>query len=81
MAKSTRVNTEIAKKIRKPRPPVTGTLVGVRLQPPDLGRLDAWIAQQGEPGLGRPEAIRRVLDKALPPIEVVKARRSGKKES
>jgi hypothetical protein len=32
-------------------------------------RLDAWIAKQGEPDLGRPEAIRRLLDQMLPPAK------------
>jgi hypothetical protein len=36
--------------------------------PDQLARLDAWIAKQKEPRLGRPEAIRRVLDQALPPV-------------
>jgi hypothetical protein len=66
MSKSTRVNTKIERKLRKKRPPVTGTLVGVRLQPLPLSQLDTWIARQGDPDLGRPEAIRRILDKALP---------------
>src|SRR5215510_458673 len=61
MSKSTRVNTKNQKIVRKKRPPVTGTLIGVRLQPLPLSRLDAWIAKQNEPGLGRPEAIRRSL--------------------
>jgi len=33
---------------------------------PDLeARLDAWIVRQREPGPGRPEAIWRLLDRAL----------------
>jgi hypothetical protein len=36
----------------------------VRLQPDQLGKLDAWrSAQDDEPS--RPEAVRRLLDKAL----------------
>jgi hypothetical protein len=65
MSKSTRVNTKIEKKARKKRPPVTGTLVGVRLQPLPLSQLDAWIAKHGEPALGRPEAIRRIVEPIL----------------
>jgi hypothetical protein len=40
--------------------------------PDQLARLDAWIAKQKEPRLGRPEAIRRVLDQALPPAAAPK---------
>ena len=43
-----------------------GPAVGLRLYPDLEARLDAWIAKQGEPDLGRPEAIRRLLDQALP---------------
>jgi hypothetical protein len=80
MGKSTRVNTKSEKKVRKKRPPVTGTLVGVRLQPLPLGQLDAWIAKQGEPDLGRPEAIRRIVEPVLAAesAEAAKPRRPGK---
>jgi hypothetical protein len=43
-----------------------GPAMGLRLYPDLEARLDAWIAKQSEPGLSRPEAIRRILDKALP---------------
>lgn len=46
-------------KIRK-RPPVTGTLVGVRLQPDLLAWLDAERAKL-DPAPSRPEMIRNVL--------------------
>lgn len=39
-----------------------GTLVGVRLQPPDLAALDAWIAAQPEPSPSRPEAVRQLVN-------------------
>jgi hypothetical protein len=39
-------------------------MVGVRLQPDQLAKLDAWIKEQ-EAALSRPEAVRRLLDKAL----------------
>lgn len=53
------------KKKRGPAPTGKGTLVGVRLQPADLSRLDNWIeSRNGEP-LSRPEAIRRLLHEAL----------------
>jgi hypothetical protein len=35
------------------------------LSPDELARLDAWIAQQPDPKPSRPEAIRRLLEKAL----------------
>ena len=49
------------KKRRGPVPTGKGTLIGVRLQPPDLPALDKWIAQQPEPKPSRPEAIRHAL--------------------
>lgn len=57
MAKSTRV-------ITRKRAPVTGTLVGVRLQPADLAKLDAY-RDQLSPKPSRPEAIRRLLEANL----------------
>jgi hypothetical protein len=51
-----------------------GRNVGLRLYPELQARLDDWIAKQGEPDLGRPEAIRRVLDKALPSLPAKKKR-------
>jgi hypothetical protein len=42
-----------------------GPNVGLRLYPELDAKLDAWIAQQGEPNLSRPEAIRRLLNEAL----------------
>jgi hypothetical protein len=81
MSKSTRVNTNNQKIVRKKRPPVTGTLIGVRLQPLPLSRLDAWIAKQNEPGLGRPEAIRRIVEPALAAESAEdKPRRSAKRK-
>ncbi len=58
----------ITKKRGRGRPPTTGigTSINVRLHDDALGRLDAWIAKQEDPSLSRPEAIRRVLDQALP---------------
>lgn len=48
--------------------PVTtgkGTLIGVRLLDTPLAELDAWIADQEEPDLTRPEAIRRLVELGL----------------
>lgn len=39
-------------------------MIGVRLQPDQLAKLDAWIAQQSEP-LTRPEAVRRIIAATL----------------
>jgi hypothetical protein len=41
-----------------------GPLIGVRLYPDMQAQLDAWIAKQGDKP-SRPEAIRRLLAKAL----------------
>src|SRR5580704_19101248 len=62
MAKSIRVNTK-----RRGRPKTTGKgeLIGVRILPPLLKELDAWIAGQ-VPHPSRPEAIRGILERALP---------------
>jgi hypothetical protein len=60
MKKSTRVNTKTPKK----RPPVTGELVGVRIQPDMATMLDDWRRQQDDLP-GRPEAIRRLIELAL----------------
>jgi hypothetical protein len=51
---------------RKRGPPATGkgTLIGVRLQPPELAQLDDWIAEQ-EGDFTRPEAIRHHLKRGL----------------
>ncbi len=50
---------------RKPRPRETGTLIGVRLHPPQLVALDAWISEQPEPRPGRPEVMRVALSDYL----------------
>ena len=54
------------KPMRKRGPPATGKglLVGVRLQPPQLHALDAWIATQPKK-MSRPEAVRKLLASAL----------------
>ena len=63
MAKSIGVIT----KKRRGRPVTTGkgTLIGVRLLDDPLSTLDAWIAKQKEPGLSRPQAIRRLVERSL----------------
>lgn len=52
-----------AKKSRG-RPSVDSEAVNVRLERPYISALDVWIAKQKAP-LSRPEAIRRLLAKAL----------------
>ena len=47
------------------RPKVCAQSIHLRLPPAELARLDAWIAAQPEPRPSRPEAIRRLLDRAL----------------
>ena len=63
MGKSIRVIT----KKRRGRPVTTGkgTLIGVRLLDDPLASLDDWIGKQKEPGLTRPEAIRRLVELGL----------------
>jgi hypothetical protein len=46
------------------RPKVGAILIGVRVPPADVITLDAWI-QKHEPGLSRPEAIRRLVELGL----------------
>jgi hypothetical protein len=52
------------RKKRGPPPTGKGEPIMVRLQPGLLTNLDAWIARQGEQ-LSRPEAMRRLLERAL----------------
>ena len=47
------------------RPKVGAILIGVRVPPADLAVLDAWIKKRKEPGLSRPEAIRRLVERGL----------------
>ena len=51
-------------KSQKKRPPETGTLIGTRLQPRALDALDNWRRKQADIP-SRPEAIRRLVEKAL----------------
>jgi hypothetical protein len=69
------VESENKKKRGRGRPP-TGIrpTTGVRLYPEMEERIDQWIAKQGEDGLGRHEAIRRLLDYALTALLKTKRR-------
>ena len=49
---------------KKMRAPEAGTMIGIRLQEPQLKALEAWIDRQPKP-LSRPEAIRQLIGKAL----------------
>src|SRR5205823_5244881 len=51
---------------KKRGPPATGKgiLIGVRLQPPELSNVDAWIATLDDVP-SRPEAIRRLIELGL----------------
>ena len=57
-------DTVITKKRRGPAPTGKGTLIGVRLQPDQLAKVDAWRESQNDTPT-RPEAIRRLVEKAL----------------
>lgn len=57
-------DTVITKKRRGPAPTGKGTLIGVRLQPDQLGKVDAWREAQNDKPT-RPEAIRRLVERAL----------------
>ena len=52
---------------KKRGPPATGKgePVVVRMHPPMLADLDAWIAKQKQPFPTRPEAIRRLVELGL----------------
>jgi hypothetical protein len=54
----------ITKKLGRPATG-QGVLIGVRLQDDSLARIDRYIKAQDEP-MTRPEAIRRLIEKALP---------------
>jgi hypothetical protein len=60
MAKSTDDNTTT----RRKRPAQTGLLVGTRLQPELLSKLDEWRRRQPDIP-ARPEAIRRMIEQAV----------------
>lgn len=57
--------TAIPKKKRGPPATGIGEPVVVRMHPPQLQALDAWIAQQEPPFPTRPEAVRRLVELGL----------------
>jgi hypothetical protein len=52
------------KKKRGPAPTGINPMIGVRMPPDELARLDAYIADQPEP-INRPSAIRKILNEHL----------------
>ena len=52
------------KKRRGPDPTGKGTLIGVRIHPPQLRALDTWISAQPTP-MSRPEAVRKIISAVL----------------
>jgi metal-responsive CopG/Arc/MetJ family transcriptional regulator len=74
MGRSIRVSR---KYVRKNRPAAPGTNIGVRLQDDALEHLDAWMAKQDD-SPSRPEAIRRLLAKALASEADTANRRKGR---
>jgi hypothetical protein len=57
--------TVIPKKKRGPPPTGKGEPIVVRMHPPMLASLDAWIAHQPQPFPSRPEAVRRLVELGL----------------
>jgi hypothetical protein len=47
------------------RPTTGASSVHLRVLPEQFAAIDAWIARQKEPGLTRPEAIRRLVELGL----------------
>jgi hypothetical protein len=54
----------MAGKRRGPEPTGKGTMIGVRLQPEALARVDRWRSEQADKP-SRPEAIRRLVSEAF----------------
>jgi hypothetical protein len=55
---------DVRKYVRQQRPAKPGEPITVRLHPDQLNQLKAWIAKQDD-APSRPEAMRRLLAKAL----------------
>jgi hypothetical protein len=47
------------------RPPTGAESVHLRVLPDQRAEIDEWIKRQKEPGLTRPEAIRRLVEMGL----------------
>jgi hypothetical protein len=64
MTKPSRPTAAALKKKKKKRAPVTGDLVGVRIQPDLAKQIDLWRRTQDDLP-NRPEAIRRLIELGL----------------
>jgi hypothetical protein len=61
-----RLSTKNPRKKSRGRPAIgVGVQVNTMLRPEQAALLDAWIAKQPNPKPTRPEAIRRLIQKAL----------------
>jgi hypothetical protein len=58
-------NSDNTKSRGRPKTTGKGELIGVRLLGEILQPLDKWIGEQPDPKPSRPEAIRRLVKKAL----------------
>lgn len=74
MKKSISVN---ANKRGRPVTTGTGTVIGVRMLDEPLAAIDAWIANQQDPELSRPEAIRRLVELGLAGATAGRAKKSA----
>lgn len=63
------------------RPSTGAESVHLRVLPHQFAAIDSWIAGQKEPGLSRPEAIRRLLEIALLKSDLPKRRRTAKQSA
>jgi Arc/MetJ-type ribon-helix-helix transcriptional regulator len=64
------------KKKRGPPPTGRGTLIGLRLEPALLARIDRWAASQKDRP-SRPEAIRRLVELELAIAQRVRTRKAA----
>jgi hypothetical protein len=58
-------NSQPERKLRGPLPTGKGEQVVVRLQPPLMAAIDAWVTEQPDPRPTRAEALRRFAAKGL----------------
>ncbi len=50
----------------RPKTTGRGQMIGVRVHPPLLRRIDQHIKAKGKPRRSRPQAIREIVDEVLP---------------
>jgi hypothetical protein len=70
--------TKKSKKVGRPITTGKGTQIGMRWHQPMLEAIDAWAERQPDKP-GRPEAIRRLVQRGLD-ADAVKARRKARRE-